>query len=239
MHRAVKTADGPGGVLRDHSALEGNTSPARNQQQEQGALTPEDHSQSMPQLSLTGASLEANVTCRLGNLSALLVLFLGFAMPALAQSTTGSISGVVVDQSTSVLPGVTVDVRNVETGVQRSMVTDERGRYRALNLAPGRYRVHAELSGFQPVETEDLVVQIGLDVPVDLTLGLGTITESVTVTGESALIDLSGAAVGGVVTTRQIAELPLNGRSFMQLATLQPGVSVSRSTGREDRKSVV
>src|SRR5262245_41138588 len=145
MHGAVETADGRRGILRETGALEVHTPPARNQQQEQGALTPEDDSQSMPQLSLTGASLEANVTCRLENLSALLVLFLGFAMPALAQSTTGSISGVVVDQSKSVLPGVTVDVRNVETGVQRSMVTDERGRNRALNLAPGRYRVHADL----------------------------------------------------------------------------------------------
>src|SRR4029453_10248352 len=234
MHRAVETADGGGGNLPEHDGPEGQTSPACNQHQEQDALTPHGHSQSMPQLSLVAATFrEANVTCRFGKLSALLVLFLGLAAPALAQSTTGSISGVVVDQSKSVLPGVTVDVRNVETGVQRSMVTDERGRDRALNLAPGRCRVHAELSGFQPVETEDLIVQIGLDVPVDLTLGLGTITESVTVTGESALVDLSGAAVGGVVTTRQIAELPLNGRSFMQLATLQPGVSVSRSTGRD------
>ena len=170
---------------------------------------------------------------RVGFLTALLVLLTGFAASAVAQSTTGSISGVVVDQSKSVLPGVTIDVRNVETGVQRSQVTDDRGRYRALNLPPGRYRVHAELSGFQPIDTAEILVQIGLDVPVDLTLGVGQISESVTVTGESALIDLSGAAVGGVVSTKQIAELPLNGRSFMQLATLQPGVSVSRGTGRD------
>ncbi len=170
---------------------------------------------------------------RLGKVSALLVLLMALAASALAQSTTGSISGVVVDQSKSVLPGVTIDVRNVDTGVQRSLVTDERGRYLALNLAPGRYHVRAQLSGFQSVETSDIVVQIGLDAPVDLTLGVSQISESITVTGEAALVDLSGAVVGGVVSTTQIAELPLNGRSFMQLATLQPGVNVSRSTGRD------
>ena len=74
---------------------------------------------------------------RIGKVSALLVLLTALAASALAQSTTGSISGLVVDQSKSVLPGVTIDVRNVDTGVQRSLVTDERGRYLALNLAPG------------------------------------------------------------------------------------------------------
>jgi hypothetical protein len=157
----------------------------------------------------------------------------GLATAALAQSTTGSISGLVVDQSKSVLPGVTIAVTNVETGVQRSLVTDESGRYRALNIPPGRYRVRGELSGFQAVETAEVIVQIGRDVPVDLTMSVGQVSESVTVTGQSSLVDLSAAVVGGVVTTQQIAELPLNGRSFMQLATLQPGVSVSRSTGRD------
>jgi hypothetical protein len=115
----------------------------------------------------------------------------------------------------------------------RSLITDESGRYRALNLSPGRYRVHAELSGFQTVDTAEIVVQIGRDIPVDVTLGVGQLSESITVTSQAALVDLSAAVVGGVVSTQQIAELPLNGRSFMQLATLQPGVTVSRSTGRD------
>ena len=173
------------------------------------------------------------MTLRFARTSALFVVLLGLAAAALAQSTTGSISGLVVDQSKSVLPGVTIEVRNVETGTLRSVVTDADGRYRALNLSPGRYRVHAELSGFQVVETADIVVQIGRDVPVDLSMTVGQVSESITVTGQSTLVDLSAAVVGGVVTTQQIAELPLNGRSFMQLATLQPGVSVSRSTGRD------
>ena len=161
------------------------------------------------------------------------VLLLGLGRVAFAQATTGSISGVALDESKSVLPGVSIEVRNVDTGAARSLVTDEAGRYRALNLPPGPYRVRAELSGFRTVETAEIVVQIGRDVPVDLTLGVGQIAESVTVTGESTLVDLGAAVIGGVVTTQQIAELPLNGRSFMQLATLQPGVTVSRTTGRD------
>jgi Carboxypeptidase regulatory-like domain len=155
------------------------------------------------------------------------------AAAAAAQSTTGSISGSVHDQSKAVLPGVTVEVRNVETGATRSIVTDVVGRYRALNLAPGRYTITAELSGFTKIAVNDVVVQIGRDVPIDLTLSVAGVAENVTVTGDTALIDLSTAVVGGVVSTKQIAELPLNGRSFMQLATLQPGVTVSRATERD------
>lgn len=151
----------------------------------------------------------------------------------LAQSTTGSISGAVTDQSKAVLPGVTVTVTNPETGLQRSVITDTEGRYRALSLPPGTYSVTAELVGFSKAETTGHRVQIGADLPVNLTLGVGTLQESVTVTAEVTTLDLSAAVVGGVVTTKQISELPLNGRSFMQLATLQPGVSVSRTTERD------
>jgi hypothetical protein len=152
---------------------------------------------------------------------------------AAAQSTTGSISGSVLDSSKAVLPGVSIEVVNVDTGARRSLVTDADGRFRALNLPPARYAVAAELSGFNKAEATDIVVQIGIDSPVSLTLGVGGVSESVTVQGEAALVDLSAAVVGGVVTTQQISELPLNGRSFMQLATLQAGVSVSRTTERD------
>jgi hypothetical protein len=152
---------------------------------------------------------------------------------AAAQSTTGSISGSVLDESKAVLPGVTVDVANLGTGARRSLVTDADGRFRALNLAPGRYSVVAELSGFNKAQATNIEVQIGVDSPVTLTLGVGSVTESITVQGDTTLVDLSAAVVGGVVTTQQISELPLNGRSFMQLATLQAGVSVSRTTERD------
>jgi len=166
--------------------------------------------------------------CALACLASLLV-----ATGAFAQATTGSISGTVRDQSKSVLPGATVEVQNLETGATRSIVTDVEGRFVALSLTPGRYVVTAELSGFAKATANDVLVQIGSEVPVDLVLAVGGVSEQVTVSGEVALTDLSSAVVGGVVTTKQIAELPLNGRSFMQLATLQPGVAVSRATERD------
>jgi hypothetical protein len=160
------------------------------------------------------------------------VLLLG-AGTLSAQSTAGSISGAVTDASRGVLPGTTVDVVNLDTGARRTLVTDADGRFRALNLPPGRYSVTAELSGFSRAEATGVQVQIGVDAPVNLTLSVGGVSENVTVQGEAAIVDLSAAVVGGVVTTRQISELPLNGRSFMQLATLQAGVSVSRTTERD------
>src|SRR5438067_5596362 len=154
--------------------------------------------------------------------------------PALhAQATTGTIYGAVADESKAVLPGVNIQVKNVENGATRTLVTDENGRYRALNLPPGLYSVSADLPGFAPARRDNLVVEIGRDVVADLTMKVGGLNEQVTVQGAATNVELSSAVAGGVVSQTQIAELPLNGRSFMQLATLQPGVSVSRGTARD------
>ena len=156
------------------------------------------------------------------------------APPALhAQATTGTIYGAVVDESKSILPGVTIQVKNVENGATRVLITDENGRYRALSLPPGIYTVTADLPGFAPARRDALTVEIGRDIVADLTMKVGGINEQVTVQGAATNIELSSAVAGGVVSQTQIAELPLNGRSFMQLATLQPGVTVSRGTARD------
>jgi len=163
-----------------------------------------------------------------------LLLAIG-ALPvaALAQATTGTISGTVTDESKAVLPGVNVQVTNVETGATRTLLTDERGGFRALSLPPGLYSVAAELQGFTSARRENLTLEIGRDVSADITLKVGTLAEQVTVQGAATNVELSGTVAGGVVSTTQIAELPLNGRNFMQLATLQPGVTVSRATARD------
>lgn len=158
-----------------------------------------------------------------------------FAGPSLlhAQATTGTIYGTVVDESKAVLPGVTVQVKNVENGATRALVTDESGHYRALNLPPGIYSVTSDLPGFTPARRDNLVVEIGRDVLAELTMKVGGLNEQIVVQGAATNVELSSAVAGGVVSTTQIAELPLNGRSFMQLATLQPGVTVSRGTARD------
>src|SRR6516164_315776 len=162
-----------------------------------------------------------------------LLSFSASASELRAQETTGTIHGSVVDESKAILPGATIRVRNVENGATRTLVTDENGHYRALSLPPGIYSVTAELPGFAPATRDNLVVDIGRDVVADLTMKLGGLNEQVTVQGAATNVELSSAVAGGVVSQTQIAELPLNGRSFMQLATLQPGVMVSRATPRE------
>jgi len=156
-------------------------------------------------------------------------------LPAIvaAQGTTGSISGTITDPQKAMMPGVTVTVTNAETGSQRTQVTDEHGRYRVLDLAPGTYQVQAELQGFLKVVRNQLIVAIGKDTLADIEMRVGGVTEEVTVTGETSAVSIGSTTAGGVVTTQQIAELPLNGRSFLQLATLQPGVVTSRGTAKD------
>jgi hypothetical protein len=161
------------------------------------------------------------------------LLFAALPQGARAQATTGTIYGVVTDESKAVLPGVAIQVQNLETGVTRNLTTDERGGYRALSLTPGMYAVTAQLQGFASAKRDGLRVEIGRDVSADLQMTVGAVTEQVTVEGAATNVELSSAVAGGVVTQTQIAELPLNGRSFMQLATLQPGVAVSRGTARD------
>lgn len=156
-------------------------------------------------------------------------------LPALAaaQGTTGSISGTITDAQKGVVPGVTILVTQTDTGAERTAVSDEHGRYTVLSLSPGPYKLTTQLAGFGTVVRDQLTVAIGKDLLVDVVIAIGGVQEQITVTGETSNVSLGSTTSGGVVTTRQIAELPLNGRSFMQLATLQPGVITSRGTARD------
>lgn len=168
---------------------------------------------------------------RLSFLAALTMTVAPLAL--MAQGTTGSISGTIVDAQKAPMPGVAIQLTQVDTGAERTVVSDDHGRYTAQNLRPGVYRLRAELTGFRTVVRDQLTVAIGKDLLVDVAMVVGGIEEQVTVTGETSHVSLGSTTTGGVVTTQQIAELPLNGRSFMQLATLQPGVVTSRGTARD------
>jgi hypothetical protein len=150
---------------------------------------------------------------------------------AYAQVTTATIFGVVEDQSQGVLPGATVIVRNVETGVARTVATDAEGRYRVPNLAVGSYAVEAELSGFQSVVRSGIVLTVGREAEVNFTLSIGELSDKVEVTGEAPLVETSRGQLADLVDQRQIAELPLNNRSFTELALLQPGVMTRGGSG--------
>jgi outer membrane receptor protein involved in Fe transport len=143
----------------------------------------------------------------------------------LAQGAGAAIEGVAVDAQGGTLPGVAVTLRNDETGVVRTAVTDAAGRYRLPSLTPGRYVLKAELQGFTTVEVTDVVISIGLELRHDFTMEIQALQETVTVTGVSPIVDTTRSEVAGLVTQQQIETLPVNTRQFLNLALLMPGTS--------------
>ena len=141
-----------------------------------------------------------------------------------AQTTTGTILGVVADESGARVPGVAVTVFNVDTGSTRTVETDAEGRYQATNLTLGAYEVRAELPGFRTSVRSGIRLTVGFEAVVDLTLSVGAVTEQVEVTAEAPMVETTSAAVSGLVDNQQISDLPLNGRSFESLAIMQTGV---------------
>ncbi|MBI3940062.1 MAG: TonB-dependent receptor [Acidobacteria bacterium] len=150
---------------------------------------------------------------------------------ALAQGTQGAISGVVRDESGAVLPGVAVTAKNMDTDMTRSVVSDDSGRFRIPQLSLGPYEIRAELTGFQTLVRSGVTLTVGREVEIDFTLKVGEITEQVQVTGEASLVETTTATVSGLVDEKAIRDLPLNGRSFDQLISLQAGTFHFRLTG--------
>lgn len=153
------------------------------------------------------------------------VLFVSlFASAALAQDPFGSIQGTITDPQGAVVPSATVTVRNLATNASRTAVTNNNGQYRVLQLQPGNYEVKASAASFKQTVLESVQVQVGQIASADVSLQIGGATETVVVTaGGEAQIERSDSTVSGVVGTRQIENLPLNGRNFLDLAQLQPG----------------
>jgi outer membrane receptor protein involved in Fe transport len=165
------------------------------------------------------------------------VLFLGFFISAgssLAQTVGASLQGTVYDPSGRFVPGATIEIRNVEKGGARTLTADDHGRYREPLLPPGEYDLRMTVAGFQPVVLKGIQLTVGQDAVLDLKLQLMGGTESVNVTADdSPPIDLASAALSGTVNRTQMNDLPLNGRSFQELALLQPGVSAAVAAGSD------
>src|SRR5437899_1033821 len=148
-----------------------------------------------------------------------------FTSLAVAQITTGTISGTVTDSTGAVVPGVNVTLKSVEKGISRTVRTDEGGRYRAPELALGSYEISVEAAGFQTEIRSGLTLTVGREAVVDFTLRVRAVTQTVTVTGEAPLVQTANATVGALVDEREMRQLPLNGRSFADLTSIQPGVT--------------
>ena len=115
-------------------------------------------------------------------------------------------------------------LRNVATGDTRELVTEPDGRYRAPLLPPGEYEVKASKDGFQTVDRRGIRLTVGQDAVVNVTLEVGRVAEELVVNADVSRVNLTSGAVSGLVGEQEIRDLPLNGRSFQQLALLQPGV---------------
>ncbi|OFW02313.1 MAG: hypothetical protein A3J29_22840 [Acidobacteria bacterium RIFCSPLOWO2_12_FULL_67_14b] len=162
-----------------------------------------------------------------------LALMLGAATPALAQGeASGVVTGVITDAQGGVLPGVTVTLRNVESGTTRTTVTEGNGQYRIAGLLPGRYSLRAELDGFAPTEVPNLTLTIGLVVQSNLTMAVQGLQEAVTVTAEAPVVETTSTEVAPVVTQEQIEMLPIANRQAGSLALLLPGTQLPTGTRR-------
>lgn len=153
-----------------------------------------------------------------------MVLVAGNSALALAQITAATVSGTVRDETGSMLPGATVEAVNADTGLTRTVVTDPTGHFAITGLAPGRWMMKGTLQGFAAFETQ-LVLAVAQQAAMHIVLKVSATAESITVVGASPLIDTQNAALSAVVTEETIEQLPLNGRNYIDLALLQPGVA--------------
>src|SRR3990167_3865834 len=153
-----------------------------------------------------------------------------FVSVGLAQLPTATILGVVKDSSGAVVPGSTLTARNVETGQTRTGVSAWDGSYRFSALPVGSYEVRVEQSGFQAAVRSGLTLTVGQEAVVNFTLEVGAVTQTVAVTAEAPLVNTTSGSLGGLVDERKVADLPLNGRNYMDLTMLQSGVQEAPGT---------
>jgi hypothetical protein len=167
---------------------------------------------------------------RVRTLALLVLAGVGLAAPAFAQQTESRITGTVVDQSQAALPGVTVTVTSKDQGSVRTAVTEADGTYIVTNLAPGRYLVQVELPGFQ-TRTRDVVLGVGQVESIPFAMSIAGVTETVTVSAASPVLDVTSARIGVNVSPEEVQNLPVNGRNFANLMTLATGATTDGNGG--------
>ena len=160
-----------------------------------------------------------------------LILALLNAIPVFAQAPTGVILGVVKDASGGSISGATVTVLNTETSLSRSLTTTEDGTFRFPALPVGHYTVKVERSGFKPETHGGLVLDVSQEEVLNFTLEVGGATQEIVVTGEAPQVETTTATLGGTVNEQKMADLPLNGRNYIDLTLLQPGVTHAAMAG--------
>ena len=155
-----------------------------------------------------------------------LSLFVASALLAATVSAQGdsSLWGSITDATNAAVPGVTVLIRNLETGTERSLLTDESGRFNAAALPVGRYEITASKADFQTAYRTSVTLVVGQRAEVDFQLRVGEVHQTVEVPVVSTALELTTEDTSGLVGEREVKDLPLNGRSYDQLLTLNPGI---------------
>ncbi|MGA2219620.1 MAG: carboxypeptidase-like regulatory domain-containing protein, partial [Terracidiphilus sp.] len=151
--------------------------------------------------------------------------------PTMHAQATGSFSGNVADKSGSAVPGAAVSATSQATGLVRDVKADSSGHYLIPLLPVGNYTVRVDAAGFQSAETHDLHLQVNESREIDFSLVPATVVTTVAVTGEAVAVETGNPSLGQVITSQQVSQLPLNGRDFVQLATLTAGATAETNPG--------
>ena len=168
-------------------------------------------------------------------LSGILLLSLLVAMPALAQRVASTVRGTVKDTSGAVIVGAKVSVKNEATGLTRASETNASGSYAFADLPIGTYTINIDYPGFKSSVTKGILLNVADVREVDIKLEAGAISESVSVEVPAVSVKTIGGDVSGIITGAQVRELPLNGRNFLQLALLMPGVNAIDNVNVKDK----
>jgi len=162
--------------------------------------------------------------------TAILILL---AIPTVAQMPTATILGVAKDSSGGVLPNVTVTATNVDTGLRRTVLTSEDGEFRLPELPVGNYEVKGEHAGFKVVTRRGITLEVTEQAVINLDFQVGSTDQQVVVTEEAPMVNTQNATLGGTVNETKMTELPLNGRNYIDLALLQPGVDKDKNQSNQ------
>src|SRR5947208_8789854 len=178
-------------------------------------------------------SLNSYCSSRVARLAVMLLTLCGGWSGVLHAQGAGnaSVLGTVTDSAGAVVPGASVQVKNIATGRVQGVPTDEQGRYTIADLPIGEYEAQASLPGFQTTVRRGITLTVGAQAIVDFSLSVGQTQQSVTVESQVSQVDTVSTAVSSYVSLKQINDLPLNGRNFTDLVALIPGVASGSQIG--------